>query len=332
MKDKLTDYFNGNLSYEEELRVQQWLAQNAESEQVAQEMEKLFDSCANSASEPSRQAFLYNAIQRRLSLRGVRSHGRRIAFYAASAFASLAICLIFFSAGSHVGRLDAGSVEWIEERVPFASSRDLQLSDGTLLSLAPGTRITYPDRFVGAERRIFVDGEIFASVAKDIEHPFIIASEGTQVKVLGTTFNFKSFSESSEVELSLIEGSVQMHFNSSNTSRQVMVSPGERIRYDRKTSELRRENFNADTYRPFFADASYLYYNNMRLQDIASDLVRRFDRKIVITDEKLSQSNFFAIFTNNESLDQILGTMAMNHDMSVTLRDGTYYIGTNNNK
>lgn len=328
MKDKLTDYFNGGLSYEEDQDVQQWLAQNAESDIVSQELEKLFDSCQNTASEPSRQASIFNSISRKLSLSGSRTSGRRIAVYAFSAAVSLCLCMLIFVAGNHMGRLDASSVEWMEERVPNACTRQIQLSDGTILNLAPGTRITYPDRFIGAERRIFVDGEVFAAVAKDPEHPFIISSEGSQVKVLGTTFNFKSFSESSDIELSLLEGSVQMHFNTAGSSRQVMVKPGQCVRYDRKTSELRTSHFDVDTYHPLFVDTSSFYYNNVRLQDIAADLSRRFDRKIVITDEKLAQSNFFAIFTNNESIDQILGTIAMNHSMKVSNNDGVYYISS----
>lgn len=328
MKDKLNDYFNGNLSYEEELRVQQWLAQNAESELVSEELEKLFDSCQNSVSEPLSQKSIYDSISRKLSLRGTRVHGRRIAGYAASAFAAVALCLLFFAAGNHWGRLDAASVAWMEERVPYACTRQLQLSDGTVLTLAPGTRITYPDRFTGAERRIFVDGEIFASVAKNSECPFIISSAGAQVKVLGTTFNFKSFAESSNVELSLLEGSVQMQFSSERSKRQITVSPGQRIRFDKTTSELRTERFDVGTYTPLYADASSVYYNNVRLQDIAADLSRRFDRKIVITDEKLAQSSFFAIFTNNESIDQILGTISLNHDMKVNEADGVFYISS----
>ena len=38
----------------------------------------------------------------------------------------------------------------------------------------------------------FVEGEVFAEVAKNPENPFIIASGDVDVKVLGTTFNFKA--------------------------------------------------------------------------------------------------------------------------------------------
>lgn len=326
MKDKLTDYFNGRLSYEEEQRVQQWLAKNAESELVSKELERLFDSCQNSFTDSHRQVSIYNAISRKLSLGKSSGIGRRIAGYAAATFVSAALCLFFFLAGNHHGQIDASSVEWLEEKVPNASTRQIQLSDGTILSLAPGTRITYPDRFIGPDRRIFVDGEIFAEVAKDADHPFIISSEGTQVKVLGTTFNFRSFSGSSDIALALMEGSVQMQFNTDETIRQVMVTPGQRVSFDRTTNELRTEKFDIAASDMLFADMSSFYYNNMRLQDIAADLSRHFDRKIVITNESLAQSSFFAIFTKHESLDQILGTMALNHSMKVRCSDGVYYI------
>lgn len=55
------------------------------------------------------------------------------------------------------------------------------------LHLNAGTRFTYPSSFQGSERRVFIEGEVFAEVAKNPEQPFIIASGDVDVKVLGTT-------------------------------------------------------------------------------------------------------------------------------------------------
>ena len=85
-------------------------------------------------------------------------------------------------------------VEWFEKQVPYGEIASLALPDGTHLHLNSGSRITYPSAFTGKERRIFVDGEIFADVAKDPHKPFIIRSGDVGIRVLGTKFNFKSLS------------------------------------------------------------------------------------------------------------------------------------------
>ena len=66
--------------------------------------------------------------------------------------------------------------EWLEQQVPYGEMASLTLPDGTQLHLNSGSRITYPSAFTGKERRIFVEGEIFADVAKDPRKPFIIQS------------------------------------------------------------------------------------------------------------------------------------------------------------
>ena len=80
--------------------------------------------------------------------------------------------------------------EWLEQQVPYGEMASLTLPDGTQLHLNSGSRITYPSAFTGKERRIFVEGEIFADVAKDPRKPFIIQSGEVGIRVLGTRFNF----------------------------------------------------------------------------------------------------------------------------------------------
>ena len=45
------------------------------------------------------------------------------------------------------------------------------------------------------------------------------------------------------------------------------------------------------------------------MHDIALDLERLFGTRIVILDEALAQTRYFAYFTNNETLDQILSAI-----------------------
>ena len=87
------------------------------------------------------------------------------------------------------------------------------LPDGTQLHLNSGSCITYPSVFTGKERRIFVEGEIFADVAKNPRKPFIIQSGEVGIRVLGTRFNFKSYANTDCSEVLLVEGSVRFDIN-----------------------------------------------------------------------------------------------------------------------
>ena len=64
----------------------------------------------------------------------------------------------------------------------------------------------------------------------------------------------------------------------------------------------------------------------MELSDIALDLSRRFNCEIVILDEELASRRYFSIFTNNETLDQILAVMSSDGKMRVRHSGKTIYL------
>lgn len=86
---------------------------------------------------------------------------------------------------------------------------ELTLSDGTKLIANSRTRVLYPEHFDGAERRIYANGEIYLEVAKDADHPFVVESNGFDVKVLGTVFNITNTSDST-ASVVLVDGSVEV--------------------------------------------------------------------------------------------------------------------------
>lgn len=86
---------------------------------------------------------------------------------------------------------------------------DMTLPDGTRLVANSHSRVLYPERFTGDERRIYADGEVYLEVTKDAGHPFVVQSRGFDVKVLGTTFNICNTSDST-AQVVLVEGSVEL--------------------------------------------------------------------------------------------------------------------------
>lgn len=93
--------------------------------------------------------------------------------------------------------------------VPAGQRREVKLSDGTRLIANAHTRLLYPEKFQGKERRIYADGEVFLQVAKDRKHPFVVESDRFDVRVLGTVFNICNSTDST-ASVVLVEGSVQI--------------------------------------------------------------------------------------------------------------------------
>lgn len=232
---------------------------------------------------------------------------------------------ISYRAGLNTGEERIAAIEWIEVSVPFGEKQTVTLSDGTVLHINSGSRLTYPATFSGASRTVFMDGEAYLDVSKDSEHPFIIKSKGIDIKVLGTSFNFKNFAHENTAELLLMDGSVEASVSVQNDTRVIRLRPGDQMKYNRENDKLDVMRFNPSGYKAFYEDNS-LHFFDMEMADIAADLSRRFNCEIVVLDEELAARRYFSIFTNDETLDQILAVMSSDGKMRVKRSGKTIYL------
>lgn len=78
--------------------------------------------------------------------------------------------------------------------VPNSQTANLVLEDGTHIWLNSGSRFTYPTKFARGYRTVKLAGEALFQVNRDEHKPFLVETERLKVRVLGTTFNVKSYS------------------------------------------------------------------------------------------------------------------------------------------
>lgn len=87
---------------------------------------------------------------------------------------------------------------------------NIQLSDGSVVSLAKNSRLTYPENFNSNERTVQLKGEAFFEVKKNPASPFIIYANKTVTKVLGTSFNIAAYDDSPKIIVAVRTGKVSV--------------------------------------------------------------------------------------------------------------------------
>ncbi|MCF0074606.1 FecR domain-containing protein [Dyadobacter sp. CY261] len=134
------------------------------------------------------------------------------------------------------------SNSFIEKTNTSSQTMQLDLSDGSRISLAPKGRIRYPERFEGERREVFLEGEAFFDIAKDADHPFLVYANGLVTKVLGTSFRIKAYGDSHEVTVEVKTGKVAVfaqsdpHLKEKVEDKQfkgVVLTPNQKIIYAR---------------------------------------------------------------------------------------------------
>lgn len=119
------------------------------------------------------------AIGRFKAANGIKPVQRRRwspVLYAMSAAAALFLGVFLF--------MHVGSRQWTEITAE-ASQQEFMLPDGTCVTLAKGSRLSYRMK---DERRVKMEGKVFFDVARDEDRPFEVDADGAFVRVLGTEF------------------------------------------------------------------------------------------------------------------------------------------------
>jgi len=125
-----------------------------------------------------------------------------------------------------------GSTETVYNTMstPPGGQYQLTLPDGSKVWLNASSSIHYPTAFLEKERRVTITGEAYFEIAKNANKPFIVKIyNGAEVKVLGTHFNIKTYTDEDEIKTTLLEGSINIY----NGLKNNLLLPGNQAKIDK---------------------------------------------------------------------------------------------------
>jgi ferric-dicitrate binding protein FerR (iron transport regulator) len=128
--------------------------------------------------------------------------------------------------------------------IPFGKRSNIVLSDGTKVWLNAGSRLIFPQKFSGKNRKVFLKGEAFFDVFKNKENPFIVNSDNMNVTVCGTQFNVRNNDPDQEIEVVLVEGAVNLKENGplNFLAKEIMLIPNQKAIYNKADNKTTIES------------------------------------------------------------------------------------------
>jgi hypothetical protein len=135
--------------------------------------------------------------------------------------------------------------------VPYGNHTNLLLSDGTKVWLNAGSKLIFPQKFSGKNRKVFLKGEAYFDVAKDEDNAFIVRTDRIDVTVHGTEFNLKDNDSENELEVVLVEGAVSIRENSMMNllNKETKLIPNQKAIYNKSENKIIVEsNINVSGY------------------------------------------------------------------------------------
>lgn len=182
----------------------------------------------------------------------------------------------------------------------------LFLPDGTKVLLNAGTAIQYPTRFDQKERIVMLDGEGFFEVAENQQKPFVVRLKGHDVKVLGTVFNVKAYSDMDHTVTSLISGKVLLtSYDTEGSIREEQVlHPDETARIDKQTGTITTFR-SEDEFQLAWTKGLYKF-KDKPFSDVMSELEHLYDVTILIEDDKLAKSVYTGSLVLKNTIEEVL--------------------------
>lgn len=182
----------------------------------------------------------------------------------------------------------------IEVRNDSNKPKLINLSDGSSILLYPGSKLKYPQFFVGKSRIVTITGEGFFEISKDPAKPFYVYSNDVITKVYGTSFRIIAYDNQPSVQVLVHTGRVKVSSNTkklNNPKEEVLLVSNQAIRFKRK--ELKFEIFSTSAQGKFQNQDRLLIeqfdfeYKDIPVNQIFRDLEQAYQVKIDFPEEKL---------------------------------------------
>ncbi|KQB42848.1 Anti-sigma factor [Flavobacterium daejeonense] len=200
---------------------------------------------------------------------------------------------------------DVNKLIYNKIKVPYGKRYKIQLSDGTEINLNAGTSLKYPVKFLkGKTRLVYLNGEAYFNVTKDRKHPFVVNSNGIEVRVLGTKFNVTSYLEDDNINTILEEGLVRINGNTHyDVKTSTILNPGFKAAWNKKEKAISIEKVDVKTYTSWIQGK--IIFKQESFNKILKKLERHYNVKIVNNNKSLDKEIITASF-DIETIDQVL--------------------------
>lgn len=186
-------------------------------------------------------------------------------------------------------------------KVPTGQRIYMTLQDGTEAWLSPRSIIRIPSEFSKDERSVELDGEGFFAVTKDAKRPFIVKTQGYNIKVLGTRFNVFAYSQSERFETNLVEGSVQV-INNNQPKEHMILKPNEMVSLKNGVLVKSTAAFNNEEY----LKSGIFYFSNKKFSEILDYLTLWYKVKFEIKDSAQIDKYVSGKFRQSDDIERIL--------------------------
>jgi ferric-dicitrate binding protein FerR (iron transport regulator) len=194
----------------------------------------------------------------------------------------------------------------------------LKLVDGSIITLNVATKVEFQEN--QDSRQIKLDGEAFFDIQKS-KKPLYIISGKQKIKVYGTKFNVKAYSDDLDIVTSLEKGSIGVYFE--DKQKEYLMEAGQRLFYNKKNDAITLQKYNNKYQIPWVDNR--LVLRKVKFRELAKKINRNFDVDVRFVDKEIENYHFTGSF-NNETIEEIIETICQISKLKFSKKKRIYYL------
>ncbi len=303
----LARYLSGEAAGEEKYAFEQWLKEKPENAELFREYSNLWkqmDKVGPVAGIDLETEWrkLETAINKLDAIPVARIHsGRKIKSLAVRITVAAVFVLILSLGGIFITRF-TGYTSILTDN----NTKNVILPDGSRVTLNHYSSLEYKKRFRRDMRKVVLEGEAFFEITRDENRPFLIGTEGVEIRVLGTSFNVNAYKKNSEIEVIVSTGEVALT-KSGETPQTIILKPGSKGVFSRSDQSLR---ISGEIDRNYLAwKTRNFVFEDQPLIEVVRILNRVYGKEIIIASDSLKDARITTTF-NDLTLEAILNVLS----------------------
>jgi transmembrane sensor len=210
-------------------------------------------------------------------------------------------------------------------KTPNGGQYQLRLADGTKVWLNAASTLTYPTSFnVSGPRTVKLNGEAYFEVAHQKMQPFVVKTNQQEIKVLGTHFNIKAYSNEVEQETTLLDGSIKV----SVLENSIILIPGQQAQTLKNSTAIQIVPF-ADTGMAIAWKEGVFSFDNTGIEKVMQQVARWYDAEIIYEGKKPTV-RFTGVVQRNNNLSHLLDILQIAGKIKFDIRGNKIIVKNKN--
>jgi transmembrane sensor len=227
---------------------------------------------------------------------------------------AVAATVLVVLGGATIARMRTpAKVAMTEYRAARGQRVILRLSDGTQVTLAPGSVLRRPKDYGVRSRRLELEGEGYFVVTHDAVRPFSVQTAALVARDLGTRFAVRAYSGDSTTSVVVAEGQVSVDT--------LLLGVGDGV--DARGSAMSRKRVSLD--QALAWTTGQLVFSDTPLADVARRLSRWYDIDVRLATPDLATKRVTASF-GDEPASAVLDAIARSLGLQLEHRESTYQL------